>query len=151
MKRPGIHVLILFLFLSLIHSGPSLEACSTFVLKSGKNLVFGRNYDWAIGFGLVIVNKRNLVKRSNLNSGASANSLQWTSKYGSITFNQYGKEFPMGGMNEAGLVVEVMWLEETRFPLPGDKRAAMGPVSIGHGIEREGSYQKRRNHQDLGK
>ena len=60
MKKVAAHVLILIAFLSLIHSGATLEACSTFVLKSGTHLVFGRNYDWAIGYGLVIVNKRNV-------------------------------------------------------------------------------------------
>ena len=124
MKKLGIHFLIIFLFLSVIHSAPSLEACSTFVLKSGKNLVFGRNYDWGIGYGYVMVNKRNQIKRSDHSSEPSAKSVQWVSKYGSITFNQYGKEYPMGGMNEAGLVVEVMWLEETRFPSP-DVRPAL--------------------------
>ena len=41
-------------------------------------------------------------------------------KYGAIFFNQFGREFPMGGMNEAGLVVELMWLDETVFPSPDD-------------------------------
>ena len=118
MKKVAIHVLILLVFLSLIHTGPALEACSTFVLKSGKHLVFGRNYDWAIGYGLVIVNKRNLIKKAPPSADPSGKPVQWVSKYGSITFNQYGKEFPMGGMNEAGLVVEVMWLEGTRYPSP---------------------------------
>ena len=127
MKKLEIHVLILFLFLSLIHSGTALEACSTFVLKSGQNLVFGRNYDWGIGYGFIMVNKRNLIKRSDLPLGAAAKSAQWISKYGSITFNQYGKEFPMGGMNEAGLVVELMWLERTEYPSP-DSRPAMSEL-----------------------
>jgi choloylglycine hydrolase len=50
--------------------------------------------------------------------------VQWVSKYGSISFNQLGKEFPFGGMNEKGLVVEQMWLEESRYP-PADKRPAL--------------------------
>ena len=40
----------------------------------------------------------------------------WVSRYGSVTFNQYGREFPNGGMNEAGLVVELMWLDDTTYP-----------------------------------
>jgi choloylglycine hydrolase len=116
MKKIAAHVLILLVFLSLIHTGPALDACSTFVLKSGTHLVFGRNYDWAIGHGLVIVNKRNLIKKSPPLADPSAKPVEWVSKYGSITFNQYGKEFPMGGMNEAGLVVEVMWLEGSVYP-----------------------------------
>jgi choloylglycine hydrolase len=127
MKKIRTNVLILFLFLSLIHSGPALEACSTFVLKSGQKLVFGRNYDWGIGYGLVIVNKRNLGKKSLPPAEPSAKPVQWVSKYGSITFNQYGKELPMGGMNEAGLVVEVMWLEGTEYP-PPDARPELGEL-----------------------
>ena len=127
MKKIAIHALILLFFLSLIHTGPALEACSTFVLKSGTHLVFGRNYDWAIGYGLVIVNKRNLIKKAPPSADPSGKPVEWVSKYGSITFNQYGKEFPMGGMNEAGLVVEVMWLEGTRYPSP-DARPALSEL-----------------------
>lgn len=82
-------------------------------------MVFGRNYDWVTATGMVNTNQRGLLKSSlPLDKG---NTIQWTSKYGSITFNQYGKEFPTGGMNEKGLVVELMWLSESRFPEP-DKR-----------------------------
>lgn len=51
----------------------------------------------------------------------------WVSKYGSVTFNQWGREFPSGGMNEAGLVVELMWLDETRYP-ERDARPAVGAL-----------------------
>ena len=34
--------------------------------------------------------------------------LEWIAKYGSVTFNQFGKEFPYGGINEKGLVIEIM-------------------------------------------
>lgn len=50
-------------------------------------------------------------------------TISWVSKYGSITFNQYGKEFPTGGMNEKGLVVELMWLDETSYPAPDGRPA----------------------------
>jgi hypothetical protein len=35
MKKLGKHILMTLLFLSVIHSGSVLEACSTFVLKNG--------------------------------------------------------------------------------------------------------------------
>ena len=47
--------------------------------------------------------------------------ITWTSKYGSITFNQIGREFPYGGMNEAGLVIEQMWLGRTKYPESDDR------------------------------
>jgi choloylglycine hydrolase len=53
--------------------------------------------------------------------------LKWQSTYGSITFNQYGKEFPTGGMNEKGLVIELMWLDETKYPEP-DQRGALSEL-----------------------
>src|SRR6185503_2829789 len=52
-------------------------------------------------------------------------TISWVSKFGSITFNQYGKEFPTGGMNENGLVVELMWLDDTKYPA-NDSRPAVG-------------------------
>lgn len=118
MKKISSRFFLILLMVSVFQYGPALEACSTFVLKSGNSLVFGRNYDWDVGAGYVMVNKRNLVKRSIRYFDPSSKPAQWISKYGSITFNQYGKEYPTGGMNETGLVVEVMWLEKTKFPEP---------------------------------
>lgn len=80
--------------------------CTTFVLKDETNLLFGRNLDWVSDNGIVVTNKRNVQKRSLV--FASDKSTHWTSKYGSVTFNQFGREFPFGGINEKGLVVEVM-------------------------------------------
>ena len=85
-------------------------------------MVFGRNYDWVSGSGLVNTNLRALAKTSfPMENGTT---ISWVSKFGSITFNQYGKEFPTGGMNEKGLVVELMWLDETMYPSP-DARPAI--------------------------
>jgi choloylglycine hydrolase len=95
------------------------SACTTFCYADGGTLVFGRNYDWNLGDGLVLINRRGVSKRALTRDGAV-----WTSKHGSITFNQYGREFPTGGMNEAGLVVELMWLEEAQYP-GVDARAAL--------------------------
>jgi choloylglycine hydrolase len=93
--------------------------CTTFCLRHGEGAVFGRNYDWDIGYGLVVVNKRGVAKGAML--PLAERPARWTSRYGSLTFNQYGREFPTGGMNEAGLVVEVMWLDATRYPAPGER------------------------------
>lgn len=107
----------------LVAVGPGnsvVRACTTFCYADGGTLVFGRNYDWNIGDGMVIVNKRSVSKRALVDPTPAS----WTSQYGSVTFNQYGREFPMGGMNEKGLVVELMWLDEARYPA-GDGRGAL--------------------------
>jgi penicillin V acylase-like amidase (Ntn superfamily) len=87
-------------------------ACTTFCLRGNGEVLFGRNYDWDIGDALIFVNKRGVIKTSTEESPKPA---KWVSKYGSITFNQYGRENPTGGMNEVGLVVEQMWLDETQY------------------------------------
>ena len=102
----------------------ALLACTSFCLRDDDSLVFGRNYDWHLDHGLVIVNKSNTPKRGLL-MDPSDKPGQWVSKYGSVTFNQYGREMPCGGMNEAGLVLETMMLPETRYPDRDTRPAVM--------------------------
>ena len=101
---------------------PFSFACTTFLLSKDGQHYFGRNYDWVTGNGMVLVNARGLEKTS-LPTG-NGPQISWVSEFGSVTFNQYGKENPTGGMNEKGLVVELMWLEATQYP-EVDSRAAL--------------------------
>lgn len=89
------------------------SACTTFFT----NGMFGRNYDFEIGYGLVIVNKRGVRKTSQ----KEVHPASWTSRYGSLTFNQFGRDSATGGMNEKGLVVELMWLDGTVYPKRDDR------------------------------
>ena len=104
---------IIFCFLLYIFAEVSI-ACTTFCINKNGHIVFGRNYDWVTDAGVVSTNQRDLFKTSL--KGADGKTISWVSKFGSITFNQYGKEFPTGGMNEKGLVVELMWLDGSRYP-----------------------------------
>ena len=92
-------------------------ACTTFCLVRNGEVLFGKNYDWMVGDGLIFVNKRG-VEKSAVSEGRSTPA-RWVSKYGSITFNQYGRENPSGGMNEAGLVIELMWHADAQYPKTG--------------------------------
>ena len=116
MKKVLPFVLLCFLYQPVL-------ACTTFCINKNGHIVFGRNYDWVTGAGIVNTNKRGLFKTSM--STGNGSTISWVSSYGSITFNQYGKEFPTGGMNERGLVVELMMLEETVYPA-NDARPAVG-------------------------
>ena len=104
-------MIALFTTLIFVHEA---KACTTFFLQKNGQMVFGKNYDWMTGTGSINTNLRGLQKSSLPLDGG--NILKWTSKYGSVTFNQYGKEFPNGGMNETGLVIELMWLNESEYP-----------------------------------
>ena len=97
-----------------------LHACSTFCVHLGGRRFFGRNYDFEIGDGMVIVNPAGLRKKGQQPEGPA-----WRARFGSITFNQFGRDNPMGGMNERALVVELLWMEGTQYPA-ADRRQALG-------------------------
>ena len=113
---------IIIILVALISSARNSSACTAFSINRGDSLVVvGKNYDWDVDDGLIIVNQRKVAKAAF----GQASPASWVSRYGSITFNQYGREMPDGGINEAGLVVEVLWLHESAYP-SGDKRDAIG-------------------------
>lgn len=115
-----IYACLLAVFLSMFAA--HADACSTFVIETDDELVFGRSLDWKTSVGLVIVNKRGLHKTAL--ADPPEKPISWVSKYGSVTFNQVGRELPYGGMNEAGLVVENMTLRQTEYPKPDNRPIA---------------------------
>jgi len=78
-------------------------ACTAFCLCSEQRALLGKNLDWPVEDGFILVNRPGVRKAS---FSLTDQSIGWTSLYSSITFNQFGIEFPLGGMNEKGLVVE---------------------------------------------
>lgn len=90
--------------------------CSTLSYEDrGGNPWVAKSFDFSSGNGYVFINKRNIRKRS-LTFDLGLSKL-WVSKYGSVTFNQAGRDFPFGGMNEKGLNMEIMWLDQTDYPV----------------------------------
>lgn len=102
-----------------------IAACTCFSVRQADAVYVGRNYDWDFSDALVLVNKRDMEKQATLDPAAHEGS--WVSRYGSVTFNQYGRDFPTGGINEAGLVVEVLWLGGSVFP-PEDDRMELSAI-----------------------
>jgi penicillin V acylase-like amidase (Ntn superfamily) len=100
---------------ALLLFAPSAFPCTTFLAEHAGQPVFGRNYDWSVGSGMVTTNPRGLAKTAFF-FDTTHTPAAWTSKYASLTFNQGGAEFPNGGINEKGLVVEVMWLDSSQYP-----------------------------------
>jgi penicillin V acylase-like amidase (Ntn superfamily) len=92
------------------------HACSAFVLVTGKRVVVGRTLDVGKAFtgGYLMSNPAGGVRRSVLEE--SRRPATWTVKHRSVTFNLFGRRFPVGGMNAAGLVVEHLALPATTYP-----------------------------------
>ena len=114
---------------------PPVLSCTTICLLEKENAVVAYNYDFHSPDGLVLVNKRGTRKVSSIrNQGAT-----WTATYGSVTFNQFGRDNPMTGINEKGLVMMQMWLDDTRYP-PADDRPAIGLLEwIQYNLDRHAS------------
>ena len=115
------YVTVLFTALALL--APPVGACTTLCLRHDGRIVFGKNYDWNVPDGLLLVNKRGVERSSD-----TRRPLTWVSKYGSVTFNQYGRDNPSGGINEAGLTIELMWVDGAQYP-PVDARPAAGVLT----------------------
>jgi len=133
--------LFFLLLLSVWITSPGVQACTTFLMKDAKgNLYYGRNFDFPVGEGLIQINERNMVKQAMVLP--SDKPFSWVSLYGSITFNQVGREFPYGGMNEAGLVVEQMWLDGTRYP-EADERFGLNELQwVQYQLDRAATLQQ---------
>lgn len=99
---------------SLTPSMSKAWACTTFLMTHDGQQVVGNSYDWDIGCAYVTINKRGESKTALLLPGQTP--AEWVSVFGSITVNEYGHENPNAGMNEAGLVVEQMWLSQAVYP-----------------------------------
>nr|WP_314493960.1 linear amide C-N hydrolase [uncultured Chryseobacterium sp.] len=104
------------LVLTLTYSISSL-ACSAFLLKGKNHCVVGFNENWKTMPGMIVVNKRGVSKRNisweNLTTNNVKAQKEWISKYGSVTFNLLGYDFPCYGVNEKGLFLVELYLEET--------------------------------------
>ena len=99
-----------------VFQAKSALSCTTFAMPQSKEKIVGKSFDWHLGHGFAMVNKRGVSKKA-LALNSEDNPAEWVSKFGSVTFNVLGRDLPMGGVNEAGLVVEIMNNEEELTPL----------------------------------
>ncbi len=106
---------IKFFSLSFLLASSQIFPCSTISYQTAdQNTYVLKSFDFSNGNGYLFINKKNISKRSLVPSPVPGKS--WVSKYGSITFNQASRDFPFGGVNEKGLNMEIMWLDETIYP-----------------------------------
>ena len=89
------------------------QACTRFVYQgAGEQIITGRSMDWKSDIGSNIWVFPRGMKRSG---EAGPNSIEWTSKYGSVITSAYDIA-TTDGMNEEGLVANVLWLMESQYP-----------------------------------
>jgi penicillin V acylase-like amidase (Ntn superfamily) len=72
------------------------KPCTSFELTTRQGPIVGRNYDWTVGDGMAVINPRNLKKVAEIQDSLP---LTWKARYGSVTFNQFGRELPVGELS----------------------------------------------------
>jgi choloylglycine hydrolase len=96
-------------------------ACSSLVLHSDGQVVFGCNYDRITNDpGIVFIHKRGLAK-TGLGPSTTGVYAQWRARYASVVFSLVGYQQAWAGMNERGLTFSTMALSETANPAPDQR------------------------------
>lgn len=95
--------------------------CTAIHLAADENNIAGVNLDWPTGDGIVVINRRGVLKTAISDPDKSLNPAKWESVYGSVTFNLFGCDWPWSGMNEAGLFGCGLLLPQTRYPIPDER------------------------------
>lgn len=89
------------------------EACTRLVyLGADESVITARSMDWKTDVGTNLwIFPRGMQRSGNV----GPNSIEWTSRYGSVIASAYDIA-TTDGMNEAGLVANVLWLVESEYP-----------------------------------
>lgn len=106
----------MLILLGVFFTTQNAEACTRVlhVSKDGKYVITGRNMDWYVRYPTTLWKFPGGMKRSGL---TKTNPAVWISKYGSIAIVQTadGESAVADGMNEKGLVVNLLYLTETEY------------------------------------
>lgn len=120
----------LFFFLLLTSCRPETSTseldCTMSCASQGERVYVAKTFDWVSDHGTLFLNPAGIKKeavflRQRMREwmGVVARALlkvpqgeltpaKWTSRFASLSFNQAGSLFPIGGINERGLVVEAL-------------------------------------------
>lgn len=114
MKSPALSRIFLASMAAVIAVAPSLSLACTRLVYLGANgqVVTARSMDWRFEMPTNLW----IFPRGMARSGEGGpNSLKWKSKFGSVVASAY-EVSTSDGMNEAGLVANVLWLTESEYP-----------------------------------
>ncbi len=87
--------------------------CSVIGIRHDDRGLMGGSYDFHYHHGLIVSNRRGLHKQA-LEQNQPV--LEWESRYGSVTLDQFGRELPSCGINEAGLAIHMAQQPGKNYP-----------------------------------
>jgi penicillin V acylase-like amidase (Ntn superfamily) len=102
----------------LLLTAPFAVPCTRVVyLGPDNNVITARSMDWKVDVG---TNLWIFPRGAHRIGAAGPHSLEWTSRYGSVIASGYDVS-TTDGMNEKGLVANLLWLVESQYPEPSGK------------------------------
>jgi penicillin V acylase-like amidase (Ntn superfamily) len=109
-------------FLLIVACAVSAWACTRVVfLGPNDEVITARSMDWKVD---VLTNLWILPRGMKRSGEAGPRSVQWASKYGSVIATGY-EVSTTDGMNEKGLVANLLWLVESKYPQPSASKPSM--------------------------
>ncbi len=100
-------------YIGLICGLPLLFACTRVMYKGKEDtIITARSMDWK---DEIPPNLWIFPRGMERNGKVGSNSIQWTSRYGSLVVSAYDIA-TVDGMNEKGLVANLLWLAESQYP-----------------------------------
>jgi penicillin V acylase-like amidase (Ntn superfamily) len=99
-------------FLLLAHAFSATACTRAVYLGDNGDVITARSMDWKVD---VLTNLWIFPRGMQRSGQAGSNSLHWTSKYGSVIATGY-EVSTTDGMNEKGLVANILWLVESQYP-----------------------------------
>lgn len=108
-----IRKIALGLALAASMAAPMAQACTRVVYHGPEGRVLtARSMDWSLP---MLSNLWVLPRGMTREGAAGPRSVEWTSKYGSVIVTGYDIA-TVDGMNEAGLVANLLWLADSEYP-----------------------------------
>ena len=126
-RLPRAHRILLASLLSVAATygaliAPFARACTRVVyLGANGEVITARSMDWKEDIGTNLW----IFPRGMARSGeAGPNSIKWASHYGSVIASGYDIS-TTDGMNEKGLVANLLWLAESEYPKPDPNKPVL--------------------------
>ena len=147
--RWQVHSFVLASMAGIFSLSSTAFPCSA-VAKRGLNKGFhlAANYDWRAHGGFVFLSPRGQQKFSKIPSHHHSDAGKfWISRYASLTLSQFGRDYPMQGINERGLAGMVL-VAPAQYPTIGKIGVITENLWLQYQLDQFSSIQEVAEHLD---
>ncbi|MEI6834613.1 MAG: linear amide C-N hydrolase [bacterium] len=141
---------LLSLSMAILFSLSSTAFPCSAVARRGlnKGVHLAANYDWRAHGGLVFLSPRGQQKFSKIPSHHPSDAGEfWLSRYASLTLSQFGRDYPMQGINERGLAGMVL-VAPAKYPTIGKRGVITENLWLQYQLDQFSSIQEVAEHLD---